>query len=82
MSTAIVTTKGRVTIPKSVRKGLGVEAGDRIEFVVSAEGVYFVVAVSRDVRRVKGLIARPTKPVNCESMKRAAALRAARRRSS
>ena len=33
--TAKVMPKGQVTIPKDVRKALGVEAGDRVTFVVS-----------------------------------------------
>ena len=32
---AKVMPKGQVTIPKDVRKALGVEAGDRVTFVVS-----------------------------------------------
>jgi len=30
MAYAILTSKGRITLPKSVRERLGVEAGDRI----------------------------------------------------
>jgi AbrB family looped-hinge helix DNA binding protein len=79
MPTATVTSKGQITIPKSVREGLGVDAGDRVEFVESAKGVYTVVAVSRDVRELKGLIAKPDRPVTVEAMKRAVAKRASRR---
>ncbi len=78
MPTATVTSKGQITIPKSVREGLGVDAGDRVEFVESAKGVYTVVAASRDVRELKGLIAKPARPVTVESMKRAIAKRASR----
>ena len=59
MPTATLTSKGQVTIPKSVREALGVDAGDRVEFLESSKGVYTVVAVSRDVRELKGLIAKP-----------------------
>jgi antitoxin PrlF len=76
--TATVTTKGQVTIPKSVREGLGVDAGDRVEFVEASKGVYTVVAVSRDVRDLKGMIAKPARPVSVDAMKRAVARRAAR----
>ncbi|MCW5590852.1 MAG: AbrB/MazE/SpoVT family DNA-binding domain-containing protein [Burkholderiales bacterium] len=79
MPTATVTSKGQITIPKSVREGLGVDAGDRVEFVESTKGVYTVVAVSRDVRELKGLIAKPARPVTVEAMKRAIAKRASRR---
>jgi antitoxin PrlF len=78
MPTATLTSKGQVTIPKSVREGLGVDAGDRVEFLEASKGVYTVVAVSRDVRELKGMIAKPAKPVSVEAMKRAVARRASR----
>lgn len=78
MSTATLTSKGQVTIPKAVREGLGVDAGDRIEFVEVSKGVYSVVAVSRDVRALKGLVGRPPKQVTVEAMKRAIVRRASK----
>jgi AbrB family looped-hinge helix DNA binding protein len=71
MPTAIITSKGQVTIPKEVRDALGVETGDRLEFVAEEKGVYKVVAATRDVRHLKGLIAKPAKPVSVEEMNRA-----------
>lgn len=71
MPTATVTSKGQITIPREVRQALGIEAGDRVEFVAQATGVYTVVAATRDVRHLKGLVAKPAKPVSLEDMKRA-----------
>ena len=71
MPTAVVTTKGQITIPKPVRHGLGLEAGDRIEFVELEKGVYAVVAVTRDVRDLKGIVPKPAKRVSVEDMNRA-----------
>ena len=68
MSTAVVTSNGQITIPKSVRDGLGVEKGDRVEFIEFERGVYTVVAVSRDIRDLKGMIPKPAKPVSIEDM--------------
>ena len=79
MPTATVTSKGQITIPKAVRESLGVETGDRVEFVEVEKGVYNVVAATRDVRELKGIIAKPVKPVSVEDMKRAVARVAARR---
>ncbi len=79
MAIATITTKGQITLPKSVRERLGVDAGDRVEFVETSKGVYTVRAVSRDVRELKGMIAKPARPVSVEAMKRAVAKRASRR---
>lgn len=77
MPVAILTSKGQITIPKAVREGLGVETGDRVEFVEREPGVYTVVAATRDVRDLKGMIAKPPKPVSVEDMHRAVRRRAA-----
>lgn len=78
MPSATVTSKGQITIPKEVRDALGVEAGDRVEFVETGKGVFEVVAASRDVRELKGLIGKPARPVSVEDMRRAVARRAGR----
>lgn len=38
MAKSKITTKGQVTIPKSVRERLGLRPGDQIEFVEDAAG--------------------------------------------
>ena len=73
MSTATITSKGQVTIPKDVRDRLGVHSGDRVEFVETEEGVFQIVAATKDVRCLKGSIPRPEKPVTIEEMKEAIA---------
>ena len=73
MATATITSKGQITIPSEVREALGVGVGDRIEFVAEEKGVYKVVAATRDVRHLKGLIDKPRKPVSIEAMGRAVA---------
>ena len=78
MPTAVVTSKGQITIPKPVRDGLGVQTGDRVEFVELKRGVYTVVAATRDIRNLKGLIRTPAKPIRVEDMNNAVRRRAAR----
>ena len=73
MPTATITSKGQITLPKEVREALGVAAGDRVEFVAQAKGAYTVVAATRDVRHLKGLVPKPAKPVSIEAMNRAVA---------
>jgi len=36
---AKVTSKGQITLPREVRRRLGVRAGDRVEFEESADGM-------------------------------------------
>lgn len=71
MVTAIVTTKGQVTIPAAVRQRLGIDAGDRIEFVEIADGEFVIKPVTRDIRALKGLWKKPVKPVSVEEMREA-----------
>lgn len=79
MATAIITSKGQITIPKSVRERLGVDAGDRVEFVESASGVFTVIAATRDVKELKGVVPKPARPVSVEDMSRAIARLGGRR---
>lgn len=70
MASATVTSKGQITLPKSVRDRLGIEAGDRLEFVESEQG-FLVVAATRDIRSLKGIVSRPKSPVSVQEMNRA-----------
>ena len=72
MASATVTSKGQITLPKCVRDRLGVEAGDRLEFIESEQG-FLVVAATRDIRTLKGIVSRPKKPVAIEDMNSAIA---------
>jgi antitoxin PrlF len=80
MPAATVTSKGQITIPKEVRERLGLEAGDRVEFVADEKGAWRIVAATRDVRAVKGIIPKPARPVSVEDMNRAVRGRGGRSR--
>ncbi len=56
MTMATVTSKGQITIPASVRSDLRVESGDRVEFVKIDEGRYELVAATRDITCLRGLV--------------------------
>lgn len=75
MTSAVLTSKGQITIPKAVRERLQVDSGDRVEFVESADGVFTLIAATREVQDLKGLIAKPAKSVSIEDMSRAIARR-------
>ncbi len=59
MAEATVTSKGQVTIPKTVRDALGLQTGDRVDFVESDEG--FVIRVKRARPRVSSRTSYPPK---------------------
>ena len=74
MSTAMITTKGQVTIPKDVRDAMHVQMGDRIEFVQVSENRYEIVAVTNDVEQLKGIVkSRNTQTVSIDEMNAAIA---------
>lgn len=77
MTTATLTSKGQVTIPAAVRSGLGVDTGDRVEFIELEPGRYEVVAATLPVTALKGIVAKPRQPVSIEDMDAAIAERAA-----
>jgi AbrB family looped-hinge helix DNA binding protein len=79
MATAVITSKGQITIPKEVRERLKVDAGDRVEFVEVEKGVFAMVAATRDIRDLKGIVPKPAKPVSTEDMNRAIARMGSRR---
>ena len=71
MTHSTLTTKGRVTIPKDVRKRLQLRSGDKIRFIEIEEGKFALVPENRDVTTLKGLIPEPARPVRIEDMARA-----------
>jgi len=77
MSTATMTSKGQITIPAAVRAALGVESGDRVEFVQVEPGHFELVAATQSVTALKGLIRKPATPVTVEAMNEAIAERGA-----
>ncbi len=78
MTTATMTSKGQITIPAAVRAALGVEVGDRVEFVEVTTGRYELMAATRPVTALKGLARKPAVPVTIEEMNQAIAARAAK----
>jgi len=77
MSTATLTSKGQITIPAAVRAKLGVDAGDRLEFIEVAPGRSEMVAATRSVTALKGLVRKPASTVTIEAMNAAIATRGA-----
>lgn len=73
MSTATLTSKGQLTLPKDVRDALGLHPGDRVNFVRMEDGNYAVLPATQPVMALRGIIRKPAKPVSLEEMDEAIA---------
>ena len=70
MATATLTSKGQITIPKSVRESLQLHAGDQIDFVLTNKGEAVIKPVTKKVDEVFGKLYKPgRKPVSVNQMK-------------
>lgn len=80
MTSATLTSKGQITIPSTVRAALGVDSGDRLEFVEVQPGRFEIIAATHSVTALKGLVRRPAEPVTIEAMNAAIVSRGAKTR--
>ena len=80
MSGARLTSKGQITIPKDVRRRLGVDVGDRVEFVEMEPGVFKILPATSDITELKGIISKPQKSVTLQDMDAAIKNRAGNKR--
>ena len=79
MPTSTLTSKGQITLPQAVRQAMGLETGDKVDFV-EVDGGYKLVPLRNDVRRLKGRFAgRVEQPVSLQEMDEAIAEAAAAR---
>lgn len=67
MSTATVTSKGQVTIPKDVRDALNLKQGTRLLFVLQRDGTVLIRPQTIDLRDLIGIL-KTTKHVTVEEM--------------
>lgn len=76
MPKATLTSKGQITIPKSIRQRLGLRPGDRLDFTLDGNGVLVVEPLGPDEepRSLAGFLEdriQISKPVTIEEMDRA-----------
>jgi antitoxin PrlF len=53
---ATLTSKGQTTIPKPIRDGLGIKAGDRMTFTLMPDGVVVMRVKNKHVSDLAGLL--------------------------
>jgi antitoxin PrlF len=59
MSQTTITSKGQVTIPKSIRDYLGLHSGDKIEFVFTENDEVILKPITKKVDEVFGILHKP-----------------------
>jgi AbrB family looped-hinge helix DNA binding protein len=73
---SVITSKGQMTIPKTIRDELHLESGSRITFVKNKDGYYELRPKTIDVKSLKGYMTRfksVDKPATLEEMDEAIA---------
>jgi AbrB family looped-hinge helix DNA binding protein len=58
-TTAMVSDKGQVTLPKTLRDRLGIRPGSRLEFRVAADGSLSVHVLATGSDALYGMLAKP-----------------------
>lgn len=58
-STATVSDKGQVTLPKPLRDQLGIQPGSRLEFRLAADGSLQVKVLANGAASLAGLLSKP-----------------------
>lgn len=69
---AVVTSKGQITIPVSVRIKANIVPGSKLDFQVEEDGTLKVSMVNQEISQLKGIIkSKRRKPVSLKEMKKA-----------
>jgi AbrB family looped-hinge helix DNA binding protein len=82
MSESTISSKGQVTIPKAIRTRMHLKVGDRLRFVVEADGSVRLAAATRDVSTLRNILPRPKRRATVDDMQSVIRQRAAKRASS
>jgi AbrB family looped-hinge helix DNA binding protein len=56
MSTARLTSKGQLVIPKDIREYMRLQPGDRLDFIIQDDGEVVIRPIVTDVRELKGML--------------------------
>lgn len=59
MSTATLTSKGQITLPKEIRDRLQLDAGATLDFELLADNTILARPIKADARRIRGLLRSP-----------------------
>jgi AbrB family looped-hinge helix DNA binding protein len=69
---AIVTSKGQVTIPITIRAKAKISPGSKLDFQIEEDGTLKVSLLNQEVSQLKGMVkSKRHKPVSLREMKKA-----------
>jgi AbrB family looped-hinge helix DNA binding protein len=71
MPTATMTSKGQITIPIELRKALGLDSGDKIDFFEVEKGQFRMIPRTASIRDLEGCIPKLDHIVTIEEMNQA-----------
>ena len=63
-----MTSKGQITVPKDVRIKLGLRPGDRVRFILEADGRFRLLPAKRDISDLVGILPKPRRALSIEEM--------------
>jgi len=79
MSESRISSKGQVTIPKAIRMRMRWKAGDRLRFVIDADGSLRLAAATRDASTLREILPRSKRLAAVDNMQTAIRRRAVKR---
>lgn len=65
---ATLTSKGQLTLPKPVRDRLELHSGDRLDCIVTRDGLIEIVPLKQPAARLRGILPKPPRPVSIDEM--------------
>lgn len=79
MTESTLTSKGQITIPKSVRDRLNLRPGDRLDFLIETDGAVRIVPITASVKDLRGMVPKPKRALSLDAMDMAIAKGAAKK---
>ncbi|MEJ2544226.1 MAG: AbrB/MazE/SpoVT family DNA-binding domain-containing protein [Calditrichaceae bacterium] len=71
-----ITSKGQLTLPKEIRRILNLHSGNKVEFILDADGNVKMVPIKASIKEIKGIVPKPKKTVGLDDMQDAIEKRA------
>lgn len=72
MTESKITAAGQTTIPTIIRQHLELQTGDKLRYFIEGERV-LIVPAHKSLKRLKGRLPKPAKPVTIKEMNKAIA---------